>query len=134
MNDIVGKVLEQDKAQKWHFIGTGVVLTGLIAFLFYIKRDEPTWQLPAQLETMWFGAMTYIAAAYSKAINKVEQVLNKDLDGDGDIGVDNQSTQAIQTAQASPVQEVAKVVSYADAESDPSKYNLQGYSEQAYLN
>lgn len=129
MNDIVGKVLEQDKSQKWFFIVTGVIFGGLATYLF-IRFQA----IPNQLETMWLSACGFIAAGFAKGVNKVEQLTGKDLDGDGDIGVDSQSTQPIQTAQAAPVQEVAKVVSYADAESDPSKYNLSGYAEQTLYN
>jgi len=50
--------------------------------------------------------------------------MNKDLDGDGDIGVDNPIAPTIEqssvVAQVTPVQEV---IAY-DAESDPTKYNL----------
>lgn len=85
------KILQQDKHQKWFFIVVGTVFSGLVAYLF-LKYQT----IPNQLEAMWFGACTYIAAAYSKAINQAEKLSGKDLDGDGDIGVENAgaSTQA----------------------------------------
>ena len=68
--------------------------------------------------------MAFIAAGFSKGINKAEQLLNKDLDGDGDIGVDNPIAPTIEqssvVAQVTPVQEVIEI----DPEDDPSKYNL----------
>jgi len=57
-------------------------------------------------------------------VNTVEKVMNKDLDGDGDIGVDNPIAPTIEqssvVAQVTPVQEVIEI----DPEDDPSKYNL----------
>lgn len=107
MNELLGKVLEQDKTQKWFFIASGVVFSGLAAYMFYVYQGIPT-----QLETMWFGICTYIAAGWTKGINKVEELLNRDLDGDGDIGVDNPAPIAAQEVMA------------IDPENDPAKYNL----------
>lgn len=118
MNELLGKVLEQDKTQKWFFIASGVVFSGLAAYMFYVYQGIPT-----QLETMWFGICTYIAAGWAKGINKVEELLNRDLDGDGDIGVDNPAPtieQSSVVAQVTPVQEVMAI----DPENDPAKYNL----------
>lgn len=127
MNETVNKILEQDKSQKWFFIITGTIFGALAAYLFLFNKA-----IPDQLQTMWLTVCGFIAAGWAKGINKAEQVLNKDIDGDGDIGIDNtitETTQAAQTVQtpvqiaAAPVQEV----SYLDAESDPSTYNIQGY-------
>ena len=118
MNDTLTKILAQDKSQKWFFIIAGTVFSGLAAYLFLFRSG-----IPAQLEQMWFAVMAFIAAGFSKGINKAEQLMNKDLDGDGDIGVDNAieptPVSAI-IAHTDPVQEVIEI----DPESDPSKYNL----------
>lgn len=118
MNELLGKVLEQDKTQKWFFIASGVVFSGLAAYMFYVYQGIPT-----QLETMWFGICTYIAAGWAKGINKVEELLQRDLDGDGDIGVDNPvsaNNAHTEIAYTAPVQEVMAI----DPENDPAKYNL----------
>jgi hypothetical protein len=73
--------------------------------------------------------MAFIAAGFAKGVNTVEKIMNKDLDGDGDIGVDNAkdinvptipAVEAPVVAQTAPVQEVIEI----DPEDDPSKYNL----------
>ena len=115
MNDTLTKILAQDKSQKWFFIIAGTVFSGLAAYLFLFRSG-----IPAQLEQMWFAVMAFIAAGFSKGINKAEQLMNKDLDGDGDIGIDNAIEPTQTVAQVAPVQEVIEI----DPESDPSKYNL----------
>lgn len=99
MNETLTKILEQDKSQKWFFIVTGTIFGALAAYLFLFNK-----QIPDQLQTMWLTVCGFIAAGWSKGINKVEQMLNKDLDGDGDIGADNAVTTATPAAaiQASP--------------------------------
>ena len=115
MNDTVNKILAQDRSQKWFFIISGTVFSGLAVYLFLYQSG-----IPAQLEQMWFVVMGFIAAGFTKGVNAVEKVINKDLDGDGDIGVDNSPAPNIETAQVIPVQEVMAV----DPENDPTKYNL----------
>lgn len=124
MNDTVSKILAQDRSQKWFFIIAGTVFSGLAAYLFLFRSG-----IPAQLEQMWFAVMAFIAAGFAKGVNTVEKILNKDLDGDGDIGVDNAkdinvptipAVEAPVVAQTAPVQEVIEI----DPEDDPSKYNL----------
>lgn len=108
--DILTKVLEQDKSQKWFFIAAGVVFSGLAAYLFYTYQS-----IPGQLEQMWFGLCSFIAAGWAKGINQAEKLLNKDLDGDGDIGVENQTITATATVAS---------VEVSDPESDPTKYTV----------
>lgn len=81
MNETVTKILQQDNHQKWFFIISGAVFSGLAAYLFYVYQGIPT-----QLETMWFGLCTYIAAGWAKGVDKAEELLKRDLDGDGTIG------------------------------------------------
>lgn len=118
MNDTVSKILAQDKPQKWFFIIAGTVFSGLAAYLFLFRSG-----IPAQLEQMWFAVMAFIAAGFAKGVNTAEKVLNKDLDGDGDIGVDNPvsaNNAHTEIAYTAPIQEVIEI----DPENDPSKYNL----------
>lgn len=119
MNDTVSKILSQDRSQKWFFIIAGTVFSGLAAYLFLFRSG-----IPAQLEQMWFAVMAFIAAGFAKGVNTVEKIMNKDFDGDGDIGVDNPIAPTIEqssvVAQVTPVQEVIEI----DPEDDPSKYNL----------
>lgn len=119
MNDTVSKILAQDRSQKWFFIIAGTVFSGLAAYLFLFRSG-----IPAQLEQMWFAVMAFIAAGFAKGVNTVEKIMNKDLDGDGDIGVDNPIAPTIEqssvVAQVTPGQGVIEI----DPEDDPSKYNL----------
>ena len=108
MNDTLEKVLAQDKSQKWFFIIAGTVFSGLAAYLFLFRSGIPT-----QLEQMWFAVMAFIAAGFAKGVNTAEKIMNKDLDGDGDIGVDNPIAPTIEqssvVAQVTPVQEVIEI-------------------------
>jgi len=69
---------------------------------------------------MWFALMAFIAAGFAKGVNTAERIFNRDLDGDGDIGIDNPVTPtepAAFVAQA-PVEEVI------DPECDASTYRI----------
>lgn len=121
MNETIGKILEQDSHQKWFFIAAGVIFSGLAAYLFYKFQG-----IPSQLETMWFGICTYIAAGWSKGINQAEKLLNRDLDGDGDIGVDNTpagTTTPVASAVTSAVAQVAQTVEPVAAVTGASRSN-----------
>jgi hypothetical protein len=117
MNDTVSKILSQDRSQKWFFIIAGTVFSGLAAYLFLFRSG-----IPAQLEQMWFAVMAFIAAGFAKGVNTVEKIMNKDLDGDGDIGVDNAPAPTIPAVEAPAVAQMEVIE--IDPENDPGKYNL----------
>ena len=107
--DILGKLLEQDRSQKYFFITAGTVFSGLVVYLFVLNGA-----IPNQLEQMWIALCTYIAAGYSKLVGKAETVTNKDLNGDGVIGEGSAQVQQVAQVEVTP----------HDAECDASTYTV----------
>lgn len=92
MADNISKLLTQSPVTKWFFIAAGTFFTAIAGWGFIVdilnglNPGNALQSIPSDLKTLCLSIYAFIAAGFEKSIDKMEQALNKDLDGDGDIG------------------------------------------------
>ena len=129
MNEIAGKLLTRNRGVSIFLYALGTALSVIMCWGFVLSIQqglgykEAIIAMPGQLQAAWFAIIGLICGGHEEEVNKVEKMLGKDLDGDGDIGGMNTPvpTETVQTAQIEPKQEVTT----QDAENDASTYNIQ---------
>ena len=92
MTDNISKLLTQSPITRWFFIIAGTFFTAIAGWGFImdilngLNPGNALQSIPSDLKTMCLSLYAFIAAGFEKSVDKIEQTLNKDLDGDGDIG------------------------------------------------
>jgi len=90
----IGKNIEgvftQNKIQLYFFLGIGIAFSLLVLWMFLFRQD-----IPEKLMQMTLAVWGMLWAGIAKGINKIETLLNRDLNGDGVIGGDVDSTNPI---------------------------------------
>lgn len=79
MSDLLKSVFTMDKKAQWFFITVGVGFTGLCGYFWLFGGGS----LPADLKEMTLTAWGAIGVAIAKAVQQLEKVTDKDIDGDG---------------------------------------------------
>lgn len=90
MQETIREVLAVDAGTKWTFRIIAVAFSALCIWMYLYRNG-----LPDGLAAMTTGAWASAIATIQKAKDRVEVLINKDIDGDGKIGEN--------TAQPTPV-------------------------------
>jgi len=106
-------IFSQNKAQLYFFLGIGIIFSGLTIWMFLFRQD-----IPDKLMNMTMSIWGFLWAGIAKGKDKLETLLNKDLDGDGSIGASSDSTTTNQVETSVP-ETVIESTTKSETESEP---------------
>lgn len=80
-------VFTQNKVQLYFFLGIGIAFSLLVLWMFLFRQD-----IPEKLMQMTLAVWGMLWAGIAKGVSKIETLLNKDINGDGVIGENTNSS------------------------------------------